>query len=87
MAAHSLTRTHGALVAGWWIGRLLLVESSYRRSWSLPGGGVGLKETVRKAAVGELREELELAVEPEQLRPPLDNHGVLSKRLQYSDNL
>ena len=56
--------THGALVAIWWDRQLLLVESSYRRSWSLPGGGINRDETARQAAARELREELDLVVEP-----------------------
>lgn len=63
-------QTYGALVAIWWDGQLLLVESSYRRSWSLPGGGIERGETARQAAVRELGEELDLAVAPEQLGDP-----------------
>ena len=62
--------THGALVAIWWEEQLLLVETSYRRSWGLPGGGIGRGETARQAAVRELAEELGLRVEAEQLRDP-----------------
>ncbi len=29
--------THGALVALWYQDKVLLVETSYRRSWGLPG--------------------------------------------------
>jgi hypothetical protein len=35
--------THGALVAIWQGQELLLVETSYRRSWSLPGPPVSGK--------------------------------------------
>ncbi|MCP9890279.1 NUDIX hydrolase [Cyanobium sp. Aljojuca 7D2] len=62
--------THGALVAIWCGEQLLLVETSYRRSWGLPGGGIGRGETARQAAVRELAEELGLRVAPEQLRDP-----------------
>ena len=62
--------THGALVAIWCEGELLLVETSYRRSWSLPGGGIERGETARQAAVRELAEEVGLRVRAEQLVDP-----------------
>lgn len=62
--------THGALVAIWHGPELLLVESSFRRSWSLPGGGIGKGETARQAAVRELAEEVGLRVRAEQLLEP-----------------
>ena len=46
--------THGALVAIWCEGELLLVETSYRRSWSLPGGGIEQCETARQPLAREL---------------------------------
>lgn len=63
-------RTHGALVALWHGRRLLLVQASYRRSLSLPGGSFGGSETARQAAVRELAEELGLRVAPEELGTP-----------------
>ena len=62
--------THGALVAIWCEGELLLVETSYRRNWSLPGGGIERGETARQAAVRELAEEVELQVRAVQLLDP-----------------
>lgn len=62
--------THGALVAIRHRSQLLLVETSYRRSWGLPGGGLHRDETSRQAAVRELKEELGLTVQPEQLLTP-----------------
>jgi 8-oxo-dGTP pyrophosphatase MutT (NUDIX family) len=62
--------THGALVAIWHQQRLLLVQASYRRSLSLPGGGIERGETARQAAVRELAEELGLLVDPTQLEDP-----------------
>ncbi|KXU84580.1 NUDIX hydrolase [Caballeronia megalochromosomata] len=57
-----LRRPHheGALVAIY-IGRaLLLVKSSYRAEWNLPGGSVGRGETPDAAALRELDEEIGL---------------------------
>jgi len=58
----------GALVALWRDGAVLLVLTSYRPVWSLPGGGVGRDETERAAALRELREEIGLALPAEALR-------------------
>jgi 8-oxo-dGTP pyrophosphatase MutT (NUDIX family) len=52
----------GALVALWHDGEILLLRSSYRRGWSLPGGGIARGESAREAAVRELREEIGLSV-------------------------
>jgi 8-oxo-dGTP diphosphatase len=60
--------THGALVALWHEERVLLIQSSYRRTLSLPGGYVKRGEDPKEAARRELREELELALPPEKLR-------------------
>ncbi len=54
-------RHDGALVALWHDGRVLLVRSSYRRQWSLPGGSIRRDEMPRDAARRELGEELGLA--------------------------
>jgi 8-oxo-dGTP diphosphatase len=51
-------RHFGALVALWHDGKLLMVRTSYRPRWSLPGGGIRSDETPLAAARRELREEL-----------------------------
>jgi 8-oxo-dGTP diphosphatase len=66
-------RTIGAVVAVWNEGRLLLVRSSYRRHYALPGGFVKRGETPQAAASRELAEELRLVVAPAALR--LGWHG------------
>ena len=50
--------TNGSLVALWCDGRLLLVRTSYRQLYSLPGGFMKLGETSLAAAERELQEEL-----------------------------
>ena len=55
--------THGALVAIWANNKLLLVQTSYRRGYGLPGGGLQPGESAREAAVRELNEELGLSIE------------------------
>ena len=62
-------RGSGAAVAVWHGGKLLLVRHSYRSGFSLPGGGVGRRETPVAAATRELREETGVIVEPSRLSP------------------
>jgi len=62
--------THGALVAIWWQQQLLLVKTSYRRGYGLPGGGLERGETAAQAAVRELQEELGLTVNNDGLQKP-----------------
>ncbi len=65
--------TSGALAAIWFEGRLLLVKSSYRTRYSLPGGYVKPGEDPREAASRELFEEVGVALPPEALE--LVYHG------------
>lgn len=60
--------THGALVALWNEGELLLVKNSYRAEHTLPGGYVKSGETVEQAAARELAEECEIRVEASSVR-------------------
>jgi 8-oxo-dGTP diphosphatase len=56
-------RHEGALVAVY-VGRtLLLVRSSYRTEWTLPGGSIRRGETAEAAARRELAEEIGLAAQ------------------------
>ncbi len=64
--------THGALVAVWWQGQILLVRNSYVPYYSLPGGYVRPWESGTQAAVRELLEETGLEARPEQLRRAVD---------------
>ena len=64
--------THGALVAIWVHGQVLLVRNSYVPYYSSPGGYLNQGETAREAAVRELREEVGIAVVPGQLEQALE---------------
>lgn len=64
--------THGALVAVWWQGKILLVRNSYVPYYSLPGGYVRPWESGTQAAVRELLEETGITARPEQLRRAVD---------------
>jgi ADP-ribose pyrophosphatase YjhB (NUDIX family) len=73
--------THGALVALWNQGEILLVKNSYVRYYSLPGGYVHSGEEARAAAVRELREETGLDARADQLKQVLDvTHDWEGKR-------
>jgi 8-oxo-dGTP diphosphatase len=67
-------KAHGALVAIWHEGQILLVQNSYVRYRSLPGGYVQAHETGRDAALRELREETGIHAGPAELRSVIDEH-------------
>ncbi len=67
-------RTFGSVVAVWCDGELLLVRTSYRAQYSLPGGFVRPGETALDAALREVEEELHLQLSPETLT--LRWHGL-----------
>ncbi|MDB4974382.1 MAG: hydrolase [Myxococcaceae bacterium] len=64
--------THGALVAIWSSGKVLLVRNSYVPYYSAPGGYVRQDESGREAALRELLEEVGLSARPEDLQLALD---------------
>jgi ADP-ribose pyrophosphatase YjhB (NUDIX family) len=68
--------THGALVAIWVNGRILLIKNSYVRYFSLPGGYVKGHENGIEAAIRELREEVNLSVAAADLKPSVDETHV-----------
>jgi len=57
----------GSYVAVWHNERLLLIRNSYKSGETLPCGGLQRDESHREAARRELREEVGIAVEAEQL--------------------
>jgi 8-oxo-dGTP pyrophosphatase MutT (NUDIX family) len=64
----SRPRRRGVAVAVWWQGRLLVVRSSYRADFDLPGGGLAAGEEPRQGAARELAEELALEIRPAALQ-------------------
>ena len=61
-------RLRGAQIALWHGEEILLIRSSYRPCWELPGGGVRPGESPRDAALRECREEVGLALPAAALR-------------------
>jgi 8-oxo-dGTP pyrophosphatase MutT (NUDIX family) len=73
--------THGALVAVWHRGRILLVRTSYAGYYTTPGGYVHRGEATRRAAARELAEEVGIAVADDELVPALEiTHDWEDKR-------
>jgi 8-oxo-dGTP diphosphatase len=64
--------THGALVTLWCHGQVLLVRNSYVPYYSAPGGYLHRGETARQGAVRELREEVGIVAQPQQLTQALE---------------
>jgi 8-oxo-dGTP diphosphatase len=65
-------QTAGVGVALWHAGELLLVRNSYRRMYTLPGGGLKPGEGRREAASRELREEVGVLCPATELQPDLE---------------
>jgi len=59
-------------------GRILLVRHSYVKGWTFPGGGVDKGETLRQAAIRELREEAGV-----QARGEIELHGMYSNETKF----
>jgi ADP-ribose pyrophosphatase YjhB (NUDIX family) len=73
--------THGALVALWHGGEVLLVRNSYVPYYSAPGGYVHSGEKARDAALRELREEVGIVADENRLVPLVDEtHDWEGKR-------
>ncbi|HEX8704334.1 MAG TPA: NUDIX hydrolase [Myxococcaceae bacterium] len=64
--------TRGVLVALWCGPRVLLLQNSYKRQFSMPGGGAHRGEATEQTGARELREEVGLTVEPSRLRPAFE---------------
>ncbi len=61
-------KSDAAAVAVWHEGRLLVVEHSYMRGLTLPGGHVGSDELPVLAAARELEEEVGIVIAPAEIR-------------------
>jgi 8-oxo-dGTP diphosphatase len=68
-------QTHGAAVALWHEGKILMVRTSYRDCLSLPGGFVRAGEPSEQAARRELHEELGISIPRQELRHTW--HGMI----------
>jgi 8-oxo-dGTP pyrophosphatase MutT (NUDIX family) len=62
-------RTFGAHLFLWHQGRVLLLRTSYRAGWTMPGGAIKRGESPVDAAVREAAEEIGLQLTAADLRP------------------
>jgi 8-oxo-dGTP diphosphatase len=62
----------GVFVAVWCGRRVLLLQNSYKRHFSMPGGGAHRGEAHLETALRELHEEVGLTVSPAALRAAFD---------------
>ncbi|WNG63070.1 NUDIX hydrolase [Archangium gephyra] len=68
--------TQGTLVGVWHGRKVLLLQNSYKRVFSLPGGGQNRNESPRETGARELREEVGLSVAPSELRQVFEARGT-----------
>ncbi len=73
-------RTQGAVVAMWHDGRVLIVKSSYRRHYGLPGGFLKRGEQPAEAAAREVGEELNIRIAPSALTLAATHASVFEHR-------
>jgi len=60
-------RGRGVMVAVWFDRRILIIQNSYKRCPTFPGGGLLANESARQAAARELAEEVGLHIPPHAL--------------------
>jgi 8-oxo-dGTP diphosphatase len=65
----------GTFVGVWHGGKVLLLQNSYKRRFSLPGGGQDRGESPEETGARELREEVGLHVSPQALRQVFERLG------------
>lgn len=58
--------------------QVLLVKASYVAGWNIPGGGVDRGESLRQAAIRELREEAGI-----EAAGPMQLHGMFSNEKSF----
>jgi ADP-ribose pyrophosphatase YjhB (NUDIX family) len=75
--------THGALIAMWNRGEILLVKNSYVPYYCLPGGYVRRGETAREAALRELAEEVGVTARAEELDLLVDESHEWEGKLDH----
>jgi 8-oxo-dGTP diphosphatase len=78
-------RHRGALLALWHDGRILLLRTSYRPQWCLPGGGVERGESALEAVVREAWEEIGVRLDPASLTLAQDSVHFLDYRYDRTE--
>ena len=73
----------GVYIAVWYDGQILLIKNSYKRYFTLPGGGINKKETFVQAAARELREETGIRVDSQKL----EFFGPIESKHEYKHDV
>ncbi len=69
----------GVYIAVWYKNKVLLIKNSYKNDYTLPSGGIKKGERLRIAAARELFEEVNIKVNPDELKFV----GSYSNRYEY----
>jgi 8-oxo-dGTP diphosphatase len=77
--------THGAAVALWHEGKVLMVRASYRDCYTLPGGSIRRGEPPEQAARREVMEEIGFDLPPHALRHAWHGTVHFESRLDTMD--
>lgn len=80
-------RTRGVFVGVWHAGRVLLVQNSYKRRFSMPGGGFHAGESPEECGARELREEVGVRLSPSALRAVFQTVGSEEHKDDHVDFL
>lgn len=75
--------TGGAYIGVWCGDRVLVIRNSYKHRWTLPAGGQKRNETMLETAVRELREEVAIEVQTDDLK----HVGQIASREEYKDDV
>ncbi len=75
--------TRGAVLALWAGPKLLIVQTSYRRTVSLPGGGLDSGETPIAGVLRELKEEVGLTLPADALRLAQEFDQIVEHRRDH----
>ena len=72
------SKLNGVFVLIWYEGRFLSVRTSYKTEWTVPGGMVSTGEEPDEAAIREVKEEVGIEIDADDLAFCRDVQGGMS---------